>query len=264
MVVASEAEAMHSLDPVGAGGSEVEAMRPLDPILAGEAADAPGRTARLAERLQRHPGMKYVVAAFALVALVLLLVVASLRPDVAKRPVEVVPSRAVAVPDEAKDPLGEAKAEQASEEHRAGVRMGDGARRGSRVRSVGPPVERRAQVKPVALAAADQARPNPFGENGATVSQDQIGAVVRNKNNQAALKSCYERALKLDEHLTSGRMDVSVSIAPSGTVERVTVDAPSNFFMVESCIKLAVKRWTFPPSSEQYGTTFPLIMQGGM
>ena len=106
-------------------------------------------------------------------------------------------------------------------------------------------------------------RPNPFDESK-TVSQSQISAVVRNKLNQTALKACYERALKMDNHLTSGRIDVTVSIGMSGTVEHVVVNAPSSFILVEPCIKTAVRRWVFPPSSEEYATNFPLIMQGGM
>jgi len=87
---------------------------------------------------------------------------------------------------------------------------------------------------------------------------------VRNTINQAALKSCYERALKMDNHLTSGRIDVTVSIGTSGVVQRVVINAPSSFILVEPCIKSAVKRWVFPPNTEDYGTNFPLIMQGGM
>ena len=96
------------------------------------------------------------------------------------------------------------------------------------------------------------------------MSQSQISAVVRSKANQAALKSCYERALKMDNHLTSGRVDVTVSVGTSGTVQRVVINAPSSFILVEPCIKGAVKRWVFPPSTEEYATNFPLIMQGGM
>ena len=95
------------------------------------------------------------------------------------------------------------------------------------------------------------------------MSQDQISAVVRSKVNQASLKACYDRALKMDNRLTSGRIDVTVSISTSGAVEKVMVNAPSSFFMVEPCIKLAVRRWSFPPNTEEYGTNFPLIMQGG-
>jgi hypothetical protein len=44
----------------------------------------------------------------------------------------------------------------------------------------------------------------------------------------------------------------------------VVVNAPASFILVEPCIKTAVRRWKFPASSEDYGTNFPLILQGGL
>ena len=108
-----------------------------------------------------------------------------------------------------------------------------------------------------------QAQTNPSNAAQAA-SPAQITAVVRNKANQAALKSCYERALKMDNSLTRGRVDVTVSIGTSGIVRRVVTKAPSSFGLVESCIKGAIKRWVFPPSTEEYATNFPLILHGEM
>ena len=89
-------------------------------------------------------------------------------------------------------------------------------------------------------------------------------AVVRDSGNQAALRACYERALKMDTRLTSGRIDVTVSIRTSGSVQRVVINAPASFILVEPCIKAAVRRWHFPPNTEDYATSFPLILQGGL
>ena len=75
--------------------------------------------------------------------------------------------------------------------------------------------ERPAKDKAAAPPRLADARPNPFDESR-SVSQAQITAVVRNPANQAGLKSCYERALKMDNHLTSGRIDVTVSISRLG------------------------------------------------
>ncbi len=47
-------------------------------------------------------------------------------------------------------------------------------------------------------------------------------------------------------------------------MQRVVINAPASFILVEPCIKNAVKRWTFPSNVEDYGMSFPLIMQGGM
>jgi hypothetical protein len=59
-------------------------------------------------------------------------------------------------------------------------------------------------------------------------------------------------------------VEVTASIGTSGAIQRVVINAPSSFILVEPCIKSAVKRWVFPPSSEEYATNFPLILQGGM
>lgn len=229
------------------------------------------RRSGMADLLQARSGLKYLVAALVLVALVILLVVFSLRGDSNKKPV--VPAEPIqdelAKSEPSKTPE-EPSAAQPTEDRvaapsRTGTRHGGAA---VKTRSVGPsgPVERpvvppKQTSKP---SKGDSARPNPFDEGVQAVSQDKISAVVRDKNNQMALKSCYERALKMDNHLTSGRMDITVSIATTGIVKSVVVNAPSSFIMVEPCIKLAVKRWRFPPNFEEYGTNFPLIMQGGM
>jgi len=236
----------------------------------------------IAGLFQRQPGLKYVVAVLAIVGLIILLGLVILRgggrttesepvssPEPAPAKAEE-PKLAVAEPlpppppppQERPSPVAPvAPAVQPGGKHSAGAR-------GRSVRHAAPPPapapERPPKQKPAPtpprLAGA---RPNPF-DDSRNVSQAQITAVVRNPANQAGLKSCYERALKMDNHLTSGRIDVTVSIAASGAVQRVVLNAPSSFIMVEPCIKSAVKRWSFPPSVEDYATSFPLIMQGGM
>jgi hypothetical protein len=217
-----------------------------------------------------RPGLKYLVAVCAIVALVFLIVMVTLRMDSRKvaEPDPVPAQAAEPVADEPPKPVAvelpkpilvvDEKATQGT--HGAGKH---GSGKSARHMDVGPTPERPSGPKTQAQTELE-ARPNPFNEPKATVSQSQISAVVRNKVNQAGLKSCYERALKMDNHLTSGRIDVTVSVGMSGMVQRVVINAPSSFILVEPCIKSAVKRWVFPPSSEEYGTNFPLIMQGGM
>lgn len=231
----------------------------------------------MAGLLHRHQGLKFVIAAGVIVALVILIVVVTLRGDGAKRiePANPVGSAEKVEPPTTEEPAtGEAEApnpksahgEKSSQVTRAGIRRGGGSGRVV-ARPAAPTPEQEAAQRRMAKAPVQivgTPRPNPFAESARPVSQDQISAVVRNKNNQAALKTCYERALKMDNHLTSGRIDVTVSIGTSGVVQRVIIDAPSSFILIEPCIKAAVKRWVFPPNSEEYGTNFPLIMQGGM
>jgi predicted Zn finger-like uncharacterized protein len=231
----------------------------------------------------KRPGLKYLVAACAIVILVILIVLVTLRMDSRKVP-DVVPlpssttTAATAAPAAAPEPrpvaVEPSKPETVVEDKTASGARPTG-KRGSvktlRRVDVGPAPERQpAPAKPVTKPTLG-ARPNPFDEarnearnEAKAVSQSQISSVVRNKANQSGLKTCYERALKMDNHLTSGRIDVTVSIGTSGAVQRVVVNAPSTFILVEPCIKNAVRRWVFPPSGEEYATNFPLIMQGGM
>jgi hypothetical protein len=217
----------------------------------------------------RQPALKYVIAVCVLVTLVILLVVVSLRGGGSKRAEPVIaPVTEPAIVDEPKSAAPDPKnTNQAIEERSIQVTHGGGKRgSGKSVRhvDVGPAPDRQAGQKRAGKGDPDlQARPNPFAENK-EVSQSQISAVVRSKSNQLGLKSCYERALKMDNHLTSGRVDVTVSIGTSGMVQRVVINAPASFILIEPCIKSAVKRWVFPPSSEEYATNFPLILQGGM
>lgn len=228
------------------------------------------RRSRMAELLQQGSGLKYLVAALVLVALVILLVVFSLRGDSNKQPVvtsEPPPEETVApMPSSTpEEPAGAPPAEEpAAVPSRPAAKLGGPAVKTRSVGPSGPVVKSVAPPKqPSKPSKGDSARPNPFDERVQAVSQDKIFAVIRDRTNQMALKSCYDRALKMDNHLTSGRMDITVSIAPSGTVKNVVVNAPSSFIMVEPCIKMAVRRWRFPPNFEEYGTNFPLLMQGG-
>jgi len=94
-----------------------------------------------------------------------------------------------------------------------------------------------------------------------TVTGARISAVVRNHDNQATLKNCYERALKTAGQAKSGRVDVTVVVGPSGAVERVILKAPPRLNLVGPCIQGAITRWVFPANSEQYAANFPLVLQ---
>lgn len=120
----------------------------------------------------------------------------------------------------------------------------------------------------VAGVSAPERRVTAYANNvtsGPTVSQESISQVIHSKPNQDAIKSCYNRALKLGGSQLKGRVDVTVSIGMSGRVKNVQLSSSSGLDMVHSCIKGVVQRWNFPPSGEEYGTAFPLILasQGG-
>ena len=229
----------------------------------------PSKGIGLTGLFHRQPALKYVIAVCVLVALVILLVVVGLRGGESKPALPVVapviepanvgePNPAGAEPKNG-NPVVEEKSVQVT---RGGGKHATG--KIPRHMDVGPAPERQTGQKRTGNADPRlDARPNPFAEVK-EVSQSQISAVVRSKTNQAGLKTCYERALKMDNRMTSGRVDVTVSIGTSGMVQRVVINAPASFILVEPCIKSAVKRWVFPPSTEEYATNFPLILQGGI
>jgi hypothetical protein len=126
---------------------------------------------------------------------------------------------------------------------------------------------------PPVLLTLDEARvgpasrtPAPLAPGAAVGSRfavaDQRGGAQQ--VNQAALKSCYERALKMDNHLTSGRIDVTVSIGMSGMVQRVVINAPSASFWSSRASRARSSAGCFRPAPRNTATNFPLIMQGGM
>jgi outer membrane biosynthesis protein TonB len=123
--------------------------------------------------------------------------------------------------------------------------------------------------KPHAVASGERrvpefrpARPTAVAAGGP--SEAMIGSVVKKRENQAALKVCYERALKRDDRLRSGRIDVTAELGSSGTVTSVSLTAPPEFVTVEACIKTAVRRWAFPVAPHGYRAEFPLILQGNL
>jgi predicted Zn finger-like uncharacterized protein len=98
-------------------------------------------------------------------------------------------------------------------------------------------------------------------EDGSFDHQKFMG-VFKQQDHHAAIKSCYERALKRDERLKLARLDISVSVGETGSVKKVRVDAPPEFNGVSSCIREAVRHWRFPAGSGGYEASFPLILHG--
>jgi outer membrane biosynthesis protein TonB len=127
----------------------------------------------------------------------------------------------------------------------------------------GPYASSRTPERPVPVQLPGQARGARPPGLVKEISQSQIAAVVHSKENQAGVKTCYERALRRDGRLRTGRLDITVSIGEGGTVQRVQVHGPSDFLIIDSCLKTAIRHWHFPANAEDYATSFPLILQGG-
>jgi outer membrane biosynthesis protein TonB len=120
----------------------------------------------------------------------------------------------------------------------------------------------RSTEKPIPLAAI-QGKRVPAANEPKPIPREAIADVIRRKENQAGLKTCYERALKRDGRLRAGRLDITVSIGPMGSVQKVQVHGSADFMIIEGCLKEAIRHWRFPSNSEEYATSFPLILQGG-
>jgi predicted Zn finger-like uncharacterized protein len=239
---------------------------------------------KLAALTRRYRHLKYVAAAGVVVVLVILVILLSWRAESGKA----VPSasqpatRAPEVP-----PLGHVEPLPQNEntvapgpepKGRTGARAASKRpavhSAGSSVKAAavgedpfeGPSRSSHLAERPVPVVTPDQSHRSRSGASGGAmreVSQSQLGEFVRSKENQAGIRTCYERALKRDSRLRTGRLDITVSVGASGIVQNVQVHGPSDFLIIQDCIKNAIRHWHFPANVEEYATSFPFIMQGG-
>jgi hypothetical protein len=98
------------------------------------------------------------------------------------------------------------------------------------------------------------------GGGGGQVSQQAIMAVVT--QNRRSLNLCYDRVLKHDSSLKSGRVVTHVKIGISGSVTGVSVPDPQySGSEIGQCIAQTIKHWHFPSADAEYETEFPIILQ---
>lgn len=238
----------------------------------------------------RVAGMKYAIGALAVVVVLLAILVVTLsRPSSVAGPAPAAPPPPSPAPKRvAPEELAQKIA--AGEPEATAVVEGNGGTPavppGHTVAVVGPreskrgaarPVHRKAGRTPVAaikltpaeeaaarrFADAGRARPPPGapGRAAPVPGSDAIKTVF--KNNQGAIKTCYDRALLRDRTLTRGRIDVTAIVGVSGRVKTVRVSTSSEFKVMEPCVKDAISHWAFPQSGEDYEAKFPYIFQGG-
>jgi hypothetical protein len=132
----------------------------------------------------------------------------------------------------------------------------------------------RASAEPAPAVPAPQpaAEPEPalaatpaLGQDedaGTTPSQRKIARVI--DGGRDGIKACYQRALVRNDTLVHGRMNVRLSIAPSGRVDNVKVTGPEAFHSVQACLQRTTARWSFPVADEPYAAEFPLVFQGAL
>jgi hypothetical protein len=109
--------------------------------------------------------------------------------------------------------------------------------------------------------AAHPAASASDSRGGATqVSQQAIMSVVT--QNRRSLNLCYDRVLKHDSSLKSGRVVTHVRIGVSGSVTGVSVPDPQYANSeIGQCIAQTIKHWHFPSADAEYETEFPIILQ---
>ncbi len=94
------------------------------------------------------------------------------------------------------------------------------------------------------------------------VTKPEVMAVIRRHVHR--LKRCYERAVRLHPtELRRAKMKVSIRVSSSGRVTKVRI-TPGRYrgLSLGDCIVSTIKSWKFPPSTESYGTGFPLSFVG--
>jgi serine/threonine protein kinase len=97
-------------------------------------------------------------------------------------------------------------------------------------------------------------------ETADSLSAAQLSEVV--ESNRPQLKRCYEGALRATGGRQEGplKIGVSVTVGANGATQQVTTDGDELGDM-HACIRSAVERWRYPPSSSELEFAFPLVFQ---
>jgi hypothetical protein len=288
--------AAHASSPAVALRGESDALSALDIGHTKKAPPAPPRIMEVGEatawsgagRVQegRHKNTKMVLGLAGVVGVIIIVVAVSLNK---KAPATATAAQNVkaGLDAEALAKLADIKVDdikvsgpvkpEEPEQPAETARPGKNARGRVRGRPQGRGVAGAATGAPAGAAAAPGEAPpaQPSGGNGMhergvalynpaanrpPPSQADITRVIA--NNKLGIKTCYQRALLRDSNLTHGKIVVGVTIGLSGRVKGVRVDGPVSFRSLEPCIKEMVYRWTFPQSSDEYGTEFSYVFQG--
>lgn len=99
----------------------------------------------------------------------------------------------------------------------------------------------------------------PRKATGTLTSQELTAVVMRGRKN---LQRCYETALRGSGSDETVRMDVELTVSPSGNVTNVQTSG-GNLPGLSQCIQRTVKMWRFPASGNTATTRFPLLLQPG-
>ena len=97
------------------------------------------------------------------------------------------------------------------------------------------------------------------GSSGTELTSDQVRAVVSRE--RAGVQRCYETVARQSERAPSLRLDVDVTVGPSGTVTRAVVRGPA-FGDVSECVERTVRRWRFPQAGAESRISIPFVFTG--
>lgn len=95
---------------------------------------------------------------------------------------------------------------------------------------------------------------------GEGLNAQQLGAVV--SKGKRSLQRCYESALRGSGSTDTVRLDVQITVSPSGNVTRVKTTGNSLTGM-NTCIGRIVRAWRFPKAPGATTTKFPILFQPG-
>lgn len=107
-----------------------------------------------------------------------------------------------------------------------------------------------------APAKIDVAKSNSAQSENPPLDGDAVRATVT--ENKPRLQRCYERAVRGQPSPPAVRMDVTVTVAPSGRVKNASAAGSGPGGLAE-CIEASVRRWRFPASSEGGPAKFPIV-----
>jgi predicted Zn finger-like uncharacterized protein len=95
---------------------------------------------------------------------------------------------------------------------------------------------------------------------GGSLTASELSSVVN--RNKKQLQRCYETALRGSGSDDTVRLDVSITIAPSGGISAVQL-AGNGLPGMNECIERTVRTWRFPSAGEATPMHFPLLFQPG-
>ncbi len=136
---------------------------------------------------------------------------------------------------------------------------GGGPRLGTPVRNrgtIGGRSDRRVRVARIGIGGGSV--------SGTGLNKASIGRVVRSR--RGSIKYCYERVLRTNPTIGSGKITVSFKIGPNGRViaARVAGSSLKDGGRVGSCITRAIRRWPFPKSQGYAMVRYPFLFSSGL